>query len=442
MNVHQKHRGTVAIETHGCKLNLADSELLAAQFARRGYTVVEAGRPADVYVLNTCTVTRTADAKARQALRAARRRSPDALVVATGCYAQRAAQELRELPGVALVAGNSRKAELVDEVLRLRGQAASPSTAAVEPPWPRLPRRTRAFVKIQEGCDQVCAYCIVPRVRGRERSIPTADVVREVRQRVAEGYQEVVLTGTQLGSYGFDLPNATLASLLDQVLRTTEVPRLRVSSLQPQEITPDLLRLWQDDRRLCPHFHMPLQSGSDRVLTRMRRRYGAADYVAAVERVRDALPRAAITADVIVGFPGETEDEFAQTMALCRQVGFADLHVFPYSVRPGTSAAYFPDRVESQTIAARTRAMLDVAKELAAAHRKRCVGQVYSVLWEEETADADGPPRWSGLTETYLRVHTRSWARLLGRPTPAEVVAVDGDRVWADVLDAQSGLEA
>ena len=160
-----------------------------------------------------------------------------------------------------------------------------------------------------------------------------------------------------------------------------------------------------------------------------------------IVRVRVALPHAAITADVIVGFPGETEDEFAQIMALCRQVGFADLHVFPYSVRPGTSAAYFPDRVESQTIAARTRAMLDLAKEMAAAHRKRCVGQVYSVLWEEESADADGPPRWSGLTETYLRVHTRSWARLLDRPTPAEVVAVDGDRVWADVLDARSGLE-
>ena len=265
------------------------------------------------------------------------------------------------------MAGNSRKPELVREVLRLRGQTASPRTAGVEPPWPRLPRRTRAFVKIQEGCNQVCAYCIVPRVRGRERSIPPADLVRQVRQRVDEGYREVVLTGTQLGSYGFDLPGATLSSLLDEILQSADVPRLRVSSLQPQEITRDLLRLWQDDPRLCPHFHMPLQSGSDRVLARMRRRYGAADYLAAVERVRDALPRAAITADVIVGFPGETDDDFQETLALCRRVGFADLHVFPYSVRPGTSAAYFPDRVDSGVVGGRMRAMLALAKELTAA---------------------------------------------------------------------------
>ena len=436
----QEHRGTVAIETHGCKLNLADSELLATQFSRFGYTVVETGQPADVYVLNTCTVTRTADRKARQHLRAAHRRSPDALVVATGCYAQRAAEELRDVSGVALVAGNSQKAELVQEVLRLRGQTASPYTAGVEPPWPRLPRRTRAFVKIQEGCNQVCAYCIVPRVRGRERSIPPSEVVREVREHVAEGYQEVVLTGTQLGSYGFDLPDATLPSLLTAVLQRGEVPRLRVSSLQPQEITDELLRLWQRDRRLCPHFHMPLQSGSDRVLARMRRRYSAAEYLAAVQRVRDVLPHAAITADVLVGFPGETEEEFQETLALCWRVGFSDLHVFPYSVRPGTSAAYFPDKVESQAIAVRTRAMLSLAKELAAAHRQRCVGQAFSVLWEEETADASGPPRWSGLTETYLRVHTRSWARLRGRPTMAHVVAVNGDHVWVDVLDAASSL--
>ena len=436
----REHLGTVVIETHGCKLNLADSELLATEFSRLGYTVVETGQPADVYVLNSCTVTRTADRKARQALRAAHRRAPDALVVATGCYAQRAAQELREVPGVALVAGNSRKAELVREVLRLRGQTASPCTVGVEPPWPRLPRRTRAFVKIQEGCNQVCAYCIVPRVRGRERSIPSSEIVREVRQRVAEGYQEVVLTGTQLGSYGFDLPNATLPALLGEILQAVEVPRLRVSSLQPQEITRDLLRLWQDDRRLCPHFHMPLQSGNDRVLARMRRRYGAAEYLAAVERVRAALPHSAITADVIVGFPGETEEDFQETLALCRRVGFADLHVFPYSVRPGTSAAYFPDRVGSGVVGGRMRAMLGLAKELAAAHRQRCLGRLCSVLWEEEAADAEGPPRWSGLTETYLRVHTRSWPRLLGRPTQARVVAVNGDHVWVDVLDAATAL--
>ena len=270
--------GTVAIETHGCKLNQADSEVLARRFMSAGYNVVPLGDGPDIYVLNSCTVTHVADAKARQALRAARRRNPSLTVVATGCYAQRAPDQLRRVEGVDLVLGNFEKSRIVEAVLQARG-VTTVSCAEGKEGVIRSESlgRTRAMVKIQEGCNQVCAYCIVPKVRGRERSIPPEELVRLVRQRIGEGYKEVVLTGTQLGSYGFDLPEGTeLKTLIETVLSRTEIERLRVSSLQPQEITPELLKLWKDPR-LCPHFHMPLQSGSDAVLARMRRRYSADD---------------------------------------------------------------------------------------------------------------------------------------------------------------------
>ena len=248
---------TVAIETHGCKLNQADSGVLGRQFADAGFRVVSTGDPVDVYVVNTCTVTHVADRKARHALRSARRRNPDATIVATGCYAQRAPQQLEAVEAVDIVAGNTDKSTLVQSIVAWKGeplvpcavgddgQAASPATL-----------RTRAMVKIQEGCDQVCAYCIVPKVRGRERSVPPDGIIDEIERYGSLGYKEVVLTGTQLGSYGFDLPGMTLSRLLRHVLAETGVPRLRVSSLQPQEVGRDLLELWKDTR-LCPSLSHP-----------------------------------------------------------------------------------------------------------------------------------------------------------------------------------------
>ena len=269
---------TVAIHTHGCKLNQADSDLLARRFTEAGYQVVDWATGADVMVLNTCTVTATADAKARQALRAAHRTNGNALVVATGCYAQRAAGELGQLKEVSLVVGNVQKGQLVQAVSEALAEHNGGRTPHLTSP--NLPLkggatgRSRAMIKIQEGCNQVCAYCIVPKVRGRERSIPVETVVEEINDRVGQGYKEVVLTGTQLGTYGFDLDGVSLVTLLQSILRGTDLCRMRVSSLQPQEITRELLEAWEDPR-LSPHFHVPLQSGSDRILKSMRRRYNA-----------------------------------------------------------------------------------------------------------------------------------------------------------------------
>ena len=485
---------TVHIETHGCKLNQADSQELARRFTEDGYRIVAEGQGADVYVVNTCTVTHVADRKARHALRNARRRNHAAVVVATGCYAQRASQALTSIAGIDLVTGNTGKEGLVDRVTGLlalpevacstgdaaclepttplamlkssapvQGRAPYPTSPTLTPSLPPSlakgeggkksslgtpqtpagnlgslhppvesteprPLRMRAMVKIQEGCDQVCAYCIVPRVRGRERSIPPDALVAQVQRLVEQGHQEVVLTGTQLGSYGFDIPGADLVRLVDRLLNQTYVPRLRVSSLQPQEMTRELLELW-DNPRLCPHFHLPMQSGSEAILRRMRRRYTPLQYANAVEAIRARIPDAAITADVIVGFPGETDALFQESYRLCQSIGFAGIHVFPYSPRPGTSAAHFTDAVEQRVKRKRTKRILALAKEQARLYRQGLLGTTRPVLWET-SARVGRSTVWSGLADNYVRVAARSDEPLANRVTDATLERLVGDVVW------------
>ena len=433
-------RGTVAIRTQGCKLNQADSDMLARRFAAAGYRLVQSPAKADVFVLNTCTVTSTADSKARQALRAAARANPHALIVATGCYAQRSRDELSQVEGVSLVVGNTEKAELpamVTALLEQRNTGANShprvSSALDYSVQPAANiRRNRSMVKIQEGCDQVCAYCIVPKVRGRERSIPPESLVEQINQRVAEGCLEVVLTGTQLGTYGFDIPGATLTRLLERILAETAVPRLRVSSLQPQEINPRLLELWQDPR-LCRHFHIPLQSGSDRILEMMRRRYTTGLFAEKVDLVRNTVPGSGVTADLIAGFPGETEAEFQESLAFATSMAFSDMHIFPYSPRPGTSAVYLSGPVSQPVKKARTAQLLAMAKEGFEAFRSYQLGQTHPVLWESSTRQ-DGGLKWRGLTGNYIRVYTHSRNNLGNTITPARFEELTGDGVRVKVL--------
>ena len=335
---------TFFIETQGCKLNQADSEVLARRFTEAGYTPAACGEEAEVRVINSCTVTHTADKKARQATRAALRSNGSSLVVLTGCFAERAPEDAAKLGDRVLVVSNRDKDSLVQRVADSRVDVVETDKKSTSSPAAQC--RPRAMVKIQEGCDQVCAYCIVPKVRGRERSIPPHVILDQVKQRVDEGRKEVVLTGTQLGTYGFDLNSGVdLTSLVNTLLDRSGVERLRVSSLQPQEITPALLDLWKDPR-LCPHFHLPLQSGSDAVLKRMRRRYTAGQYVDSAHMIRDMVDDVSITADVIVGFPGEDEAEFTQTLELAERVELASIHAFPYSTRPGTTAAHLTPKVD------------------------------------------------------------------------------------------------
>lgn len=426
---------TVSIKTHGCKLNQADSEALADQFTQAGYRVAGPNEAADVQVVNTCTVTHIADRKARQAVRASYRESPSSLLVATGCYAQRAPGDLSSLQGVGIVAGNSDKHRLVDMVAAALGNQTAPNTAGVGPSSEQesdTTRRTRAMVKIQEGCNQICSYCIVPKVRGRERSIPPETILDEVRRRVRQGYKETVLTGTQLGSYGFEFSGVDLVTLLETLLDRSGIGRLRVSSLQPQEITDELLDLWKDPR-LCPHFHLPLQSGSDRVLEKMRRRYTAGEHIEAVKRIRSRVAGSAITADIIVGFPGEEEEDFQATLEVAKTVEFASIHVFPYSARPGTGATHMGAHVDSWTKKVRMEELLALARQQASGFRRGAIGSVRQVLWERMRTSSRSYSYW-GLTDNYLKVYTSDDRPLLNEITSARLTEESGEVLLASAL--------
>jgi len=412
----------VALDSLGCKLNQAEMELLARQFAEAGYRLVSPSDKADVYILNTCTVTHIADRKSRHWLRLAHWRNPDARLVATGCYAQRARHELAQIEGVDLVLDNEEKPHLLP-LLEKSGLISSSVQKDSTANYSGF--RTRAFIKVQDGCDSFCSYCIVPLVRGRQKSLPVDEVVAEVSQRTNDGYKEVVLTGTEIGSYNYD--GVSLGGLLKNILAGTNVTRLRLSSLQPQEISPELIDLWSDNR-LCRHFHLSLQSGSDGVLQRMKRRYSVSDYQQAVSLIRSVVPEAAITTDIIVGFPGETEAEFQESYDFCQEMEFARIHIFPYSPRPGTEAVRMPGQVGDRAKKQRGQKIGALAKESAQNFRQRFLGRTMPVLWEKQT---DGI--WSGLTDNYIKVYTRSDEDLTNKLLPVKLAEVGGDGVWGRV---------
>lgn len=403
---------TVAIETLGCKLNQAESESLGKLLTHIGYTVVTPTGSPTVYILNTCTVTHVADRKSRHLLRLARRRNPGCLIVTTGCYAERAPQDFAQIPEVNFTIDNNDKARLPN-ILK---DYIRRDTEEVR--YPRM-YRTRSFIKVQEGCSQFCSYCIVPFVRGGERSLPADDIVAEVKRRLKDGHKEIVLTGTRIGSY-----HRGLESLIRRILSETEVPRLRLSSLQPQEITTSLLSLWQDNR-LCQHFHIPLQSGSNLVLQRMGRRYTTADYEFVVSQIREMIPDVAITADVMVGFPGETDEEFVDSYRFCQKMSFADIHVFQYSERPGTRAMLMGGKINELVKKDRSEKMLRLAKETAHSFRSRFIRRNMDVLWEQQVDNG----LWSGLTHNYIRVFAQSDEQLANKCLPATVSGIKGEYV-------------
>lgn len=413
----------VALDTIGCKLNQAETELLARQFAEGGYSLVSPDDEADVYILNTCTVTHIADSKSRCRLRLAHRRNPNALLVATGCYAERASQELAQIDGVDLVMDNDEKPYLL-RILEESGRISSPSCIQGNPTTNYPPIfRTRAFIKVQDGCQSFCAYCIVPLVRSREKSTPVDRVVSEIKHRIAGGYKEVVLTGTKIGSYNHT--GTDLGRLIEHILTEIDVTRVRLSSLQPHEISPELIGLWRDER-LCRHFHLSLQSGSDGVLHRMKRGYSVRDYQQAVSLIRTLVPDVAITTDIIVGFPGETQEEFRESYNFCRQMQFARIHVFPYSPRLETEAARMPRQVSSKIKKERSQKMLALAKENTRNFHQQFLGRTMPVLFEKRS---DGV--WSGLTDNYIKVYIQSNQVLANRLLPVKLVKVfNQDGVW------------
>ncbi len=411
---------TVALDSLGCKLNQAEIQQLARQLESSGYKLVDPSEKADIYVLNTCTVTHVADRKSRHLLRLARRRNPSTRLIAVGCYAHRAPAALAEIEGVELVLGNDRKMSL----LKLLGVPQSAEKVAAVPSGPHVARRTRAFLKVQDGCKNFCAYCIVPYVRSRLQNVPPEKIVTLVRGLVANDCREVVLTGTEIGSYASSGVN--LEGLIRRILADTPVSRLRLSSLQPHQVSPSLVSLWRD-ARLCPHFHLSLQSGSDAVLKRMKRRYTADDYRKTVKLIQSSVPDVVVTSDVIVGFPGETDTEFKETLDFCREMRFARIHVFPFSPRPATEAAAMPDQVPAGILKERVSRMLALAQESAKSFHKRFIGKTLEVLWEQRSGSV-----WSGLTGNYIRVYARSNNDLTNLITPVKLVKLYRDGLYGE----------
>jgi threonylcarbamoyladenosine tRNA methylthiotransferase MtaB len=413
----------VALDSLGCKLNQAETELLSRKLTQAGYELVSSDTKTDIYILNTCTVTHIADRKSRHLLRRAHRRNPEALVVATGCYAERAPEELKRVEGVNLVLGNGDKWRL-ESLLAENGLEGEATYGQGGLPGRDGTFRTRSFVKVQDGCSLACAYCIVPLVRGRELSLPAEEVLSKVRERVAQGYREVVLTGVRIGAY--DDSGVDLKGLLERILEETGVERLRLSSLKPQEISAELLNLFGDGQ-LCPHFHLCIQSGSDSVLRRMRRSYSVGDYEEVVSLIRANVPDVAITTDVMVGFPSETWAEFEESLSFCRRMEFARIHVFPYSRRCGTEAARFPNQVSDRVKKERSQRMLRLAEENAGNFCQRFLGRTLSVLFEQRSNGV-----WSGLTGNYIKVYTRSGDDLANKLLLVRLVGVYKDGVLGE----------
>ncbi len=423
MTIAMNERPKIAFHTLGCKLNQAETEKLLWQAIDAGYrtTTVE---DADICVLNTCTVTHIADRKARHLVRLWRRRNPRATIIATGCYAQRARDDLLAA-GADMVIGNDDKMRLLDLVSEARDISPRQRGERTD----NRPSRIRSFIKIQDGCDTHCAYCIVPQVRGRERCLAADSIIAEIKARVSYGYREIVLTGTKIGSYR---ENGTdLQQLVRRILNETAVQRLHLSSLQPRDISPQLLELWQDPR-LCHHFHLALQSGSNSVLKRMRRNYTVEDFAATAALIRRLLPDASITTDIMVGFPGESDAEFEQGYHFCEQMEFAAIHVFPYSPRPGTPAAIMPSQVPEKTKDARRHKMLELSATSSQRFRRRFLGREMVVLWEAEVSPGSGI--YAGLTHNYIRVYARSATPLSGLITPAKLLHLHDDGVLAEVI--------
>ena len=404
---------TAALHNLGCKVNSYETEAMQQLLEEAGYEIVSFHEKADVYIINTCSVTNIADRKSRQMLHRAKKQNPEAVVVAAGCYVQSAAEELKADLAVDVIIGNNKKQDLVpilEEYFKDRTDSSHVIEINETHEYERLSihkiaDHTRAFLKVQDGCNQFCSYCIIPYTRGRVRSRRPEEVVAEVRELAAAGYQEVVLTGIHLSSYGVDFKEEereNLLRLIRQVHEVEGIRRIRLGSLEPRIITDDFAKALASMPKFCPHFHLSLQSGCDETLKRMNRHYTTEEYAAGCDILRRYFDNPAITTDVIVGFPGETEEEFEATKAFLERIGFYEMHIFKYSRRAGTRADRMPEQVPEQIKNVRSEALLLLEKQMSKAYRESFLGKKKTVLLEEKT-EIEGRAYMIGHTMEYVK---------------------------------------
>ena len=421
----------------GCKVNQYESEAIAELFAEKGYEIVGIDEEADVYVINTCTVTNFGDKKSRQLIRKVKRQNENAIVAVVGCYAQTAPKELMEIAGVNLVIGTKDRAqivEMVEQYDRANGVENHVSDIMKERVFEplsiqKLANRTRAYLKIQDGCSQYCSYCIIPYARGPIRSREPQEVVAEVKRLAENGFKEVVLTGIHVASYGKDRRDTSLLDILKQVHEVEGIERIRFSSIEPNVVTEEFAQTMAALPKVCDHFHLSLQSGCDKTLKEMNRKYDTEKYRQAVATLRKYLPKVALTTDIIVGFPGETEEDFRESYAFAEEIGFAKIHVFPYSPKRGTPAAARKDQLLNAVKSERSHTLIQLSDRMAADFLADAVGTDAEVLYERAVGDGI----YEGHTTNYMKVHGRSEADLTNRIAKTHITREEGEMLFGDV---------
>lgn len=432
----------IAFYTLGCKVNQADTASMENLFLRSGHQLVSFDGEADVYIINTCVVTNTGQRKSRQTIHRAIRKNPNALIVVTGCYPQTAAEEVKAIAGVDMIIGNQDRAQivqLVEERLAHRQtdtldavHKLTASTAFEEMAAGDITDKTRAFLKIQEGCNQFCTYCIIPYARGPLRSRSLESIRTETQRLISAGFKEIVLIGIHLGCYGKENPDGpTLYDAVKTVLDVPGVQRLRLGSLESVEVEPRLLTLMQEDARFCRHLHLPLQSGCDKVLQAMHRPYTTAKFKTLLADIKNRVPDIAITTDVIAGFPGETEDDFETTCKFAESCGFSKMHIFPFSARKGTPAEKFAGAVTEAVKKERADILGKIDETMHKTFLQAMVGQKTEVLFEQPA----GEDYFEGLTGNYQRVFVKSGGRNLGGEIlPVKITAFDGEKLLGEII--------
>ncbi len=415
----------VYLETLGCRLNESEIERIGRGFRYFGHEIVSFPEEADLGVFNTCAVTNEAGRKSRQLIYQALRRAPHLKVVVTGCYSEIEREKVEKIDGVLEVVSNLKKDELVQHILGLSDEQGIDLEPMIREAGPGELGRTRAFLKIQDGCDNHCTFCVTKVARGRSRSRSLEEIITEVKALHEVGYQEIVLSGVNLGSYGRDLSESLdLKVLIEALLERTSIPRIRLSSLEPWDIPDNFFELWKDSR-LCRHFHLPLQSGCDRTLKRMARRTRRDSFRELVAEMRSKIPNVAISSDMIVGFPGETEEDFERSLAFFEEMNFCHAHIFRYSVRPKTAAARMSHQVSSEEKIRRSKRLQELARRSKRAFYRSVLGQEVEVLWEQRLSQKGDEVCWQGLTDHYVKVITYSKRDLYNKITPVRLESLE-----------------